>query len=95
VWQEHFQQVYVGYYDALQEDPYGFYQDICAFLQIEIANPPPQELNQVINSGKPATLPEELRQYLNQQYLIEVRKLAKWSDSPYPKMWLMEMEKSP
>jgi len=91
VWKEHFQQVYVGYFDALQENPYRFYEQICDFLGIDSSDSP-QNLKQVVYRGRVAVLPLELRKYLNRQYTTEIRELAEWSNGPYPEKWLKEIE---
>lgn len=87
IWKEHFQRVYIGYYDVLQDNPFDFCGQICEFLQIDNFNLT-QEVSQPINRGKPEALPGKLRRYLVQQYISEIRELTEWSKSPYPKIWL-------
>lgn len=90
LWTKYFQNVYVGYYDLLQEDPQAFYREICDFLCIESILP--ANVRHIINRGTVELLPNSLRLYLNQQYLNEIRELAKQMNGSYPKKWLQKIE---
>lgn len=87
IWKKHFQYVYIGYYDLLQKNPSAFYVQICEFLQIDNFKLT-QKLSQPINRGKSEALPDKLLRHLIHQYISEIRELIKWSDSPYPNIWL-------
>lgn len=92
IWEAHFPRVHVGYYDTLCENPLKFYRQICGFLQID-SSYLPANLERAINKGRSDVLPPELRKYLSAQYINEVRELAEWGNSPYPRMWLRQMER--
>ncbi len=90
-WKASFENVWVGYFDLLQADPAAFYREVCVFLGIS-HRPWREARRKPINVGPTVELPDTLRRYLNRQYLDEVRELARMTDSPYPRRWIVEME---
>lgn len=92
IWTQHFQNIYIGYYDMLQENPYELYAQMCDFLGIDSSNRP-ANLNYIVNRGIPEVLPTNFRIYLSKQYITEVQELVEWSDNPYTRNWLNDMER--
>jgi hypothetical protein len=87
LWSAYFPDVFVGYYDALKENPSRFFQDICEFLGIKGDRVAPSLLCQHVNRGMNMALPFDFAEYLRSQYYDEIMSLAQEHGSRYPNIW--------
>ena len=87
LWSTYFPDVFVGYYDALQEDPSQFFQDICEFLGIKGDMVSSSVLCQQVNRGMNVPIPLDFAKYLYTQYQDEMLLLAQGYESRYPRIW--------
>jgi hypothetical protein len=90
-WAQHFpsEQLFIGFYDRLCEDPRLFYDNICDFLGIDSAQAPETVLTRLSerkNEGKKIAMPDHLAVHLARIWLPEIEKLAD-AFHPYPQRW--------
>jgi len=86
-WKRYFAEVFVGFFDALDEDPARFFRDICSFLGLSI-DVVFASVGERVNVGVDDRLPARLRNYLRSQYHSEIKMLAESSNYGYPRLWL-------
>lgn len=94
-WQQHFgSNLFIGYYDLLQENPYEFYLQICHFLGIDadnIADAVLRRMHEKVNKGIDANIPEYWRDVLIEKYKPQVEEMDA-SINPYKDSWLKSYE---
>ncbi|XCN72241.1 MAG: sulfotransferase domain-containing protein [Candidatus Electrothrix aestuarii] len=86
LWERYFSDVFVGFYDALEEDAAKLFEDICSFLGISttVKN---SSISVRVNKGIGEKIPNELFEHLRDQYRNEINTMAK-KYGEYPKRWI-------
>jgi hypothetical protein len=79
-------QIFVYYFDELQESPPALFQRICSFLEIEQLEP--KGLNKYYNKGSTEDILPQYLDLLLKLNLPEIEKMVACFDSPYPQQWL-------
>lgn len=90
IWKKCFpsEQIYIGFYDQLYEEPTEFLNDILNFLNIvDYENIEYSGVNDKRNVSKQVTIPSEIEYYLAEKYYPEIRKLTS-EIGGYSKEWL-------
>lgn len=86
------QNIYVGYYDKLVDNPSVLFDEICNFLSIKpnllpLSNR--EKLSAKVNGGLNINIPNEYFIYLSQIYSDCIKEIAiEEKREPYPKQWL-------
>lgn len=83
-------QIMIGFYDAIKNNPLKFLKEIVSFLggqedQLEKAN-----LSNIDNASQMATIPQDLRQYLNEKYSSSIHQLSERFGS-YASVWRKQL----
>ncbi len=95
-WTQHFppEQIFLGYFEAIQEQPQEFLGQLLAFLDLE---PPPGGFPTVaqrqMEFDRPE-MPDDIRRYLSTQYLSEIQALDAAHHNRYTSAWLDSAQKS-
>lgn len=95
-WQEHFpsEQLYIGFYDKLNEKPLEMHGEICKFLEIDQQRTPERILNGLskrINKGQSLSLPDDFARHLAYGWKEDVEELSRLF-SPYPQKWKINFD---
>jgi|GEM_PF-1960141 len=88
MWERHFDDVHVAYYDELCENPELFFTKVCIFLGIK-HDVELEDVNQKVHVGIRGELPLELRYYLYNLFNKEMIQMAD-SGIEYAHKWLDE-----
>jgi hypothetical protein len=91
LWRRHFpaEQVFVCFFDQLDDEPETLFHDICAFIGAEPARMPAaalQTLGEKVNVGLGAAPPEQVRARLIRDSRDDIAKLAA-AFPDYPRRW--------
>ena len=89
------EQLFFGFYDALNADPVSFYRSVLAFLALEDTYNADQ-LARVVYPGAPMPMPAEYESILSDKYHEQLTYLADYfRDYPvnFPQRWLEESER--
>ena len=81
-------QIFIGFYDEIIESPKSFIAKISSFLNIDkepLLNS--SLLNQKFNVSVEVKMPEEIKSYLIEKYIIDIEKMVDMFDV-YPRRWL-------
>ena len=77
-------QLFIGFYDKLCDDPQGFYDDICDFIEVDRHVP----VLDRVNPGTASPMPNNVRSFLQSLWREEITCLAS-NYAPYPQRWLI------
>jgi len=91
IWERifHKQQMYIGFYDQLLENPSAFIEDICRFLNISFPDSIVKlNLNKRINASNSSDIPDDLHNYLFDKYSGELEYLNNRFKNKYTQQWL-------
>lgn len=88
IWKANFPDVFVAYFDTLEEDPVRFYNEVCAFLGVESNAIASALLQERVNAGLDLAMPTELADYLREHCYDEIVSLKQYCQSKYPQAWL-------
>ncbi len=95
-WERHFPrtQIYIGFFDRLQEDPAALLREILAFLGVDHspARIPP-DVAVARNRGRGERPPERFRRLLAQLYIARIRALHARFANAYTAAWLERAER--
>lgn len=93
-WGDYFpeEQIFVGFYDELVEEPSRFMNRVCDFLQVDRF---PEEgiskrLGAVFNKGKYSGFPVEIKQRITRELYPELVGLHEKFDNQYTSKWIQE-----
>lgn len=98
-WSKHFekQNIYVGYYDKLVENPSLLFDEICNFLSVDPCLFPlkkREKLSAKVNKGLSMDIPQEYFNYLSNIFIPCIEEMATLENKePYPKQWLETIDK--
>jgi hypothetical protein len=82
--------LFIGFYDEIEEDNQKFISKVCDFLEIKKENILKNDiLNKKINVSIEMEIPKEIKNYLIDKYWSEVEMLSK-TFSYYPSQWLSQ-----
>jgi hypothetical protein len=94
-WERHFPgKLHVNFYDKLQENPIGFYTDICHFLEIDPGRLPGKIFNNLkkrVNSGADVEIPEKFAVYLARRCSSCIDEMCEHYES-YPQLWAKQRD---
>ena len=83
------QQIYIGFYDQLLENPNAFIENICGFLNISFPDSIVKlNLNKRFNASNSSNIPGDLHNYLVDKYSGELDYLHNRFNNNYTKRWL-------
>lgn len=87
-WRSHYPGDRLGivWYDQLQADPWGFYREICQFLNIVPDRSRQSHIAERVNVGHDEPMPERFRERVAAAYRDDVRAIAQMVD--VPSAWL-------
>lgn len=95
IWTDVFgeEQICVGYYDQIQEDPEGLLMEIGDFLGLSSPESlfNPQSSERRVNATKSTKIPEEARLYLARKYIEDLKGLRELFGG-YAEEWVSEAE---
>ncbi|RMH88590.1 MAG: sulfotransferase [Calditrichaeota bacterium] len=90
-WETYFpsEQIFVGFFDKLREDPAGYLKDIYRFLGVEAEDRyiPPQ-VAQKHNARTYPPIPDHLARMLAERYYGDIESLHRRFENPYTARWL-------
>ncbi len=98
-WRKYFQaqNIYIGYYDKLVEQPSMLFDEICNFLDIQPSLLPLSHRNKLsakVNKGLDINIPDQYLLYLSEIYRNCIKQIAtEEKHEPYPKRWLEMVNK--
>jgi hypothetical protein len=75
-------QIFLGFFDKLRDDPQSYYDDICDFIGVHRDTASAEK----INPGATTAIPDHIRSFLELLWQEEIERLADCYD--YPKRWL-------
>jgi len=87
LWKSYFPELFIGFYDALQEDPVAYFKEIAVFLGIDETRIPERFILDTINQGNRRPIPDEMRRILLDQYGSEMREIQQTFPGSYPDQW--------
>ena len=87
LWKRNFQQVYVGQFDDLKENPTSFFCEICDFLEIN-KSVKIDNIGEKVNKGIGDRIPVVLADHLRKQYRDEIKSLTVQGYCKNPEAWL-------
>jgi len=82
------EQIFIGFYDEIMENPKSFIGKISNFLEIDkepLLNS--NLLNQKVNVSVEIEMSKEIKSYLVEKYIVDIEKMADMFDI-YPNRWL-------
>lgn len=88
------EQLFFGFYDALEKDPVSFYRSVLAFLKVEDTYDA-EQLTRVVYQGVQMPMPAEYESILSAKYQEQLSYLANYfRDYPinFPQRWLEKAE---
>ena len=95
IWTDVFgeEQVYVGFYDQIQEDPENLLTDVGNFLNLSSPSSlfKPQESQRRINASKSTKIPSEIQLYLARKYIEDLQNLRELFGG-YAEQWIEDAE---
>ncbi len=95
-WERHFpaEQIFVGFFDRLREDPRAFLLEILAFLGVgsDPSRVPP-DVNEPRNRGRGERPPPHFRRFLAELYIDRIRALHARFANAYTAAWLERAER--
>lgn len=83
LWREHFgDQLFIGLYDDISNDPHGFYQRLCAHCGVNPDNVPDwrTRIQKRIFKGPDIPLPPQMHEFLRKKYAPMIRELEPMID---------------
>jgi len=83
------EQIFIGFYDEINNAPLQFLQKVFNFLNIEFNEYSYKYLNTKINKSIERDIPDVIKKHLIMKYVKEVEILSQ-SFAMYPKSWLLE-----
>ncbi len=93
-WQQHFANVFVGYYDDLAADSASFVGQICDFLGLDVAKIDWDVVWRRSNVGEPLPMPAELEQLLIARHRPQIERMLATEHEPYARKWLEELDRA-
>jgi hypothetical protein len=90
-WEKFFdeEQIFIGFYDQIKENPSDLLNNIILFLNLESYNNSFERfLHKSINSREYPKIPTHFENYLTNKYFHEIKKIHKKFDNKYTAGWL-------
>jgi len=91
-WQSVFpsSQIFIGYYDEIQESPQKFLYKVFDFLGLDTTKSTYKSIDEQINVSISKEIPPEIKSYLKEKYLEEMKILSTILPSEYIKKWILK-----
>lgn len=94
-WEAYFepQQIFIGFFDQLEQAPGSLLRNVCGFLSIDdSASHIPETAPEKLNPRSYPQIPPELSEYLTQQYSAQIQQLNQRFSNEYTATWLSSIK---
>ncbi len=95
-WRSHYpeEQIFIGFFDRLREDPRTFLREILEFLGVDSSEEAiPEDVEERRNPGRDERPPEHLLRLLARHHHEQIRALHAHFANPWTERWLAEAER--
>lgn len=95
-WENNFlkENIYIGFYDQLRDDPVSFLNGIYGFLDVTLIaeNQNQYDLGKKVNPGAYKGIPSEIQKALAQKYRKDIIQIHERFDNKYTARWVLKHE---
>lgn len=94
-WQQYFpkEQIFIGFFDQLKENPQQLLNDIFHFLEVSPHLIKQEQLSTIVRKGDYLEMPKMVKEVLSKFWLAELKLLHEHFDNTYTNNWLNSISK--